>query len=203
MKQTEKTQRTVAKILQAALREFGTYGYAGGTVNRICESGINKGLLYHNFEGKDDLYLACLDISCKKLLSLIEKGDALPDLLTYMACRMRFLKDDPDEAHIFFEAILQPQEHLQSRIEEILRPFEEVNERIYRATIAALPLRAGVTEEEAVAYFRQMQRMFNGYFTGPAYRRMTADEQIREHEENLPKLLHFMLYGIARGEGEE
>lgn len=50
MKRTERTGLTVAKILEAALEEFGANGYSGGTVNNICKRGINKGLVYYNFK---------------------------------------------------------------------------------------------------------------------------------------------------------
>lgn len=202
MKREEKTRLTVSKILEAALEEFGTNGYAGGTINHICKSGINKGLIYHNFKDKDDLYLACLKISCGKLLSLIEESGCASDQLNYMNTRMSFFQNYPKEAHIFFEAVLQPQEHLQDSIQDILQPFEDINERVYRAAVSSVTLRDGVTEESAIAYFRQMQRMFNGYFSSPAYRHMTLDQQIKEHETSLPKLLDFMLFGIAKGESE-
>lgn len=198
MKQIEKTELTVSKIQTAAIDEFGTNGYAGGTINNICKRGINKGLIYHNFKDKDELYLACLDISCKKLVLLIEESDCTSDQLQYMNVRMKFFKEYPNEAHIFFEAILQPQRNLMSRIEGILKPFEEINEKIYRSIISSVTLRDGITEEEAVDYFRQMQRMFNGYFSSSAYRYTSFDEKIKDHEINLPKLLEFMLYGIAK-----
>ena len=51
MKKTEKTKLTVSKIIEAAMNEFGQNGYAGGTINNICKTGINKGLIYHNFSG--------------------------------------------------------------------------------------------------------------------------------------------------------
>ena len=61
MKKAEKTERTKERILQAAMEEFGRKGYAAATIGAICsEHGIAKGLLYHNFVGKDDLYLACV-----------------------------------------------------------------------------------------------------------------------------------------------
>ena len=72
MNQSEKTELTVLRIMQAALEEFGTGGYAAGTMNNICKRGINKGLIYHNFKDKDELYLACLRQSCGKLMDLIE-----------------------------------------------------------------------------------------------------------------------------------
>lgn len=199
MKRTERTELTVAKILEAALEEFGANGYAGGTINNICKRGINKGLIYHNFKDKDELYLVCLEKSCQKLVAMIEESGCASDQLQYMKLRMHFFTEYPNEAHIFFEAILQPQEELRDRIRQILEPFEAVNERIYRSVLSGLTLRDGITEEDALNYFRQMQRMFNGYFSSSAYRYMTLDKQIKEHETNLAKLLDFMLYGIAKG----
>ena len=77
MKQIEKTELTVSKILEAAIEEFGTKGYNGGTINNICKKGINKGLVYHNFKDKDELYLTCLKESCEKLVAMVkEKGYA-------------------------------------------------------------------------------------------------------------------------------
>lgn len=199
MKRAEKTELTVSKILKAALEEFGTNGYADGTINNICKRGINKGLIYHNFKDKDELYLACLKNSCLKLVTLIEESGCTCDHLQYMKLRMYFFEEYPNEAHIFFEAILQPQEKLRDRIEEILQPFEEINERIYRSVVAALTLRDGVTEADAMAYFRQMQRMFNGYFSSASCPNVELGERIREHELSLPQLLDFMLYGVAKG----
>lgn len=45
-RQEEKTELTRERILQAAMQEFGTNGYAATKVNTICgKSGIPKGLL--------------------------------------------------------------------------------------------------------------------------------------------------------------
>lgn len=61
MKKQEKTQKTKERILAAALQEFGTKSYDTASINSICEIGkIPKGLIYHNFEGKDELYLLCV-----------------------------------------------------------------------------------------------------------------------------------------------
>ena len=60
MKKEEKTELTKSKIFAAAIQEFGTNGYATGSVNNICKTGINKGLVYHNFKDKDELYLECV-----------------------------------------------------------------------------------------------------------------------------------------------
>jgi TetR/AcrR family transcriptional regulator len=57
MKKEMKTELTKEKILSAAMKEFGAKGYEGASLNHICETGIAKGLLYHNYENKDALFL--------------------------------------------------------------------------------------------------------------------------------------------------
>lgn len=200
MKKSEKTELTVSKIMKTAITEFGTNGYVGSSLNNICKSGINKGLIYHNFRDKDALYLKCLEKSRNMFVSLIEESDCLSDLVKYMNVRMSFFREYPYEAHIFFEAVLQPQKHLWHEIKEILQPFYEINETVYRSVVSNVELRDGITENEAVEYFRLIQRMFNGYFSS---QNMSLDEQVNKHETNLPKMLNFMLYGIAKGGNEK
>lgn len=101
MKKSDKTELTVSKIIEAAINEFGRNGYAGGTINSICKTGINKGLLYHNFSGKDTLYLTCLNLSCKKLMQHIRKQDGAKNPESYLAARMDAFSLYPEEAHIF------------------------------------------------------------------------------------------------------
>lgn len=44
-------------ILDAALDEFSTRGFAGASLNRIiATAGISKGAMYYYFDGKEDLY---------------------------------------------------------------------------------------------------------------------------------------------------
>lgn len=82
MKKSDKTELTVSKIIKAAINEFGRNGYSGGTINNICKTGINKGLLYHNFSGKDGLYLTRLNLSCKKLIHHIQEKSGAKNPIT-------------------------------------------------------------------------------------------------------------------------
>ena len=76
MKKSLKTKITKEKILKAAVEEFGTYGYEGASVNRICEKhGISKGLIYHNFESRDNLYLCCAEEAVNKFINYMSGKD--------------------------------------------------------------------------------------------------------------------------------
>lgn len=200
MKKSEKTEITVAKIIEVAMGEFGTNGYAGGTVNNICKTGINKGLVYHNFSGKDELYLTCFKRSCEKLIAFVHEHDGTTDFDRYMSVRMDFFHQFPNEAHIFFEVLLNPPPHLSDKIQDALAEFNRVNERICKQTLDMLALRDGITTEDALAYFHLMQTMLNGYFSSPAFQNVVLKEKVKIHETIIPKLFDFMLYGIAKGE---
>ena len=66
MKKEEKTKQTCEKIVHAATIEFGSRSYDAVSLNAICgKYQIAKGLIYHNFKNKDELYLYCV----KKSLS--------------------------------------------------------------------------------------------------------------------------------------
>ena len=106
MKKEEKTQRTKERILAAAIVEFGTKSYDSASINTICaESQISKGLLYHNFKGKDDLYLQCVSLCYQEMLSYIQQREPTPedfDIPKWLAIRQSFFAEYPHYSNIFF-----------------------------------------------------------------------------------------------------
>ena len=198
MKNNDRTERTVIRIVEAAMAEFGSKGYSGGTVNNITKAGINKGLIYHNFTGKDELYLTCIKCSCKKFMEYIHEHEGISDMQQYIKVRMEFFHSNPKEAHIFFDALLNPPPHLSHEIAEVLRDFNLLNEYIYKTTLDRLVLREEVSEEDALSYFHLMQTMLNGYFSSPTFQNVELSEKVKIHESLIPKLFDYMLYGIAK-----
>jgi AcrR family transcriptional regulator len=204
MKKKDKTELTKEKIIQAAMQQFGTKGYAAATVGAICSGyGIAKGLLYHNFKGKEDLYLACVSRCFADVTTYLQAQDIGADLHRYMEQRMLYFSEHPLCAGVFFEAVLQPPVSLAAEIKERKRSFDCFNRRIYQEALSRMTLRCGVTEEDALAYYEVMQEMFNGYFSSPAYAGKEFETVVAEHERKLDRMLDFMLYGIVKkGESE-
>lgn len=57
MKREEKNLQSRQKIMDAAWKEFGEKSYAEASLNTICKEGdISKGIIYHYFKDKDELY---------------------------------------------------------------------------------------------------------------------------------------------------
>ncbi len=203
MKQQERTQRTMQRILAGAVEEFGTNSYENASINTICaKNRIAKGLVYHNFKGKDELYLECVRICYEHLLDHLRGGMPAPqnaqaDLQKMMQLRQEFFEQNPHYSNIFFNTVLHPPRHLQKEIGEIRRPFEEFCTEYYRCALQNLTLREGISADTALNCFVIFAEMFNGYFQAKTESGSDYRSLIEDHEGKLCALLDILLYGIA------
>ncbi len=66
--QSDRSTLTRARILQAALHEFSTHGFAGARTSRIAQAArVNKALLYYYFDSKEKLYAAAIEMIADKV----------------------------------------------------------------------------------------------------------------------------------------
>ena len=78
MKREEKNQQTRRRIMDSALAEFSKQGYGASSVNTICASqDISKGIIYHYFKSKDDLFLACIEECFSQLTEYFQRKSGL------------------------------------------------------------------------------------------------------------------------------
>jgi TetR/AcrR family transcriptional regulator len=64
----DRSADTRAKILDSALREFSTLGFAGARMDQIASAaGVNKALLYYHFDSKENLYVAAVEMISAKI----------------------------------------------------------------------------------------------------------------------------------------
>jgi AcrR family transcriptional regulator len=62
------------RILRAARRCFGQYGYQGATVRRLEEAtGLSRGALFHHFGDKNSLFLELVRRDAEQLARLVEE----------------------------------------------------------------------------------------------------------------------------------
>lgn len=62
MNRKEKNALSRQRILEAALEEFSRRGYEAASLSNVCaEKGISKGIIYHHFKDKDELFLLCVE----------------------------------------------------------------------------------------------------------------------------------------------
>lgn len=199
MKREEKNQQTRRRIMNGALKEFSEQGYSASSVNTICVAqGLSKGIIYHYFDTKDDLFLACVE-ECFTLLTkyLGEKmeavrGEAENELEEYFTARMNFFKEWPVYQRIFCEAVIAPPAHLRDEVRKRKQAFDDLNIQILERLLAPLPLRSQVSRTDVIETFRQFQDFINAKF-------QAAEGTVPEfeaHEESCRKALNILLYGV-------
>ncbi len=183
-----------------ALREFAEKGYGLSSINTICETGgISKGVLYHYFKDKDEVYLTCIG-ECFDSLTAYLNGHAVPAgsdvqscLSAYFDYRLVFFRENPLYQRLFFEAVISPPPHLSAAIGECKAAFDDLNHRVFNTMLGHVKLRKGLKKEEVIEIFRQYQDFINA--TTPA-------EDMVLHEKRCRRAVGVLLYGVIAREEE-
>lgn len=199
-----KNKKTKERIFLATLSEFGKKSYDAASVNSICENGkIPKGLLYHNYKGKDDLYLLCVKACYDEFIFTLNAQapplhDGKATLQNFLLRRQEFFQKNPCYANIFFNMVMQPPKHLEEDLLLLRKEYDDYCNQCYLAVLNCLHLRDGITRETALEYFQMTSEMFNGYFQKKAKQNGNYRNLIQDHEGRLSSIFDIMLYGIAK-----
>lgn len=208
MNREEKNMLRRQRIINSAIAEFGINSYAEASLNAICRNGnISKGIIYHYFKDKDELYLVCVTECFNRLTTFLNSNrekitftNVEQAIERYLDLRHQFFKENPDFSIIFTNALLQPPKHLVEQIKEIKAELDQFNINFYEQVLENVNLKSDVGREEAIEYFLIFQESFNYYFQNKAYGDFR--KLFDEHELKLRKLLKIMFYGIAKEEKE-
>lgn len=200
MKREEKNQQTRRRILESALAEFSEQGYGASSVNTISNrEGLSKGIIYHYFPTKDDLYLACVEECFQMLTGHLQShtnmvGQTAEERLEqYFRVRLDFFEQSPQYQRIFCDAVIMPPAHLEASIQEKKAPFDRFNIDSLNRMLEPVSLRSDLSREDVVDTFRQYQDYINARY------QMTGSEKIdiRGHEESCRRALRILLYGVV------
>lgn len=200
MKREEKNQQTRRRILESALAEFAEQGYGASSVNTISNGeGLSKGIIYHYFPTKDDLYLACVEECFQMLTGHLQShtnmvGQTAEERLEqYFRVRLDFFEQNPQYQRIFCDAVIMPPAHLEASIQEKKAPFDRFNIDSLNRMLEPVSLRSDLSREDVVDTFRQYQDYINAIY------QMTGSEKIdiRDHEESCRRALRILLYGVV------
>ncbi|MGN1340983.1 MAG: TetR/AcrR family transcriptional regulator [Oscillospiraceae bacterium] len=200
MKSEEKTRLTRKKIINAGIKEFGSKGYAASSINNVSDSGIAKGLIYHNFTNKDELYIECLRVCFAEITEALSCHENCGDHRKYFDMRMKLFREKREKAAMVLEALIAPPEKHYDEILRIREPYDRMNGEWIRKILSSGKLRNSVDIDCAMKYISVMQDMFNSYCCGPQFADQSFEELITLHEEQLPKAFEYMLYGVMKGE---
>lgn len=197
MKREEKTQLSRRKILDAALREFALQGYGLSSINTICSEGeISKGVLYHHFTDKDEIYLACVEECFETLTAYLHThimAKSTYDVQDYFDARTLFFKENPLYQRLFCDAIVSPPPHLKEAMGKSKSAFDALNVSVLANLLKGQKLRDGIDREQAIEVFRLFQDFVNARYQMPS----GSEFDMVAHEEICSRSLNILLYGIV------
>ena len=204
MKQQERQKKSKEKILQAAITEFSASGYDKVTMENICtRHGISKGMMYHYYSGKDDLFLLCVQNMYQMMqqyleenMAELEKKDALHALKEFWMLRESFFGEHPPFKNIFENALLRTPPHLFEKIEEIRGPIEALNRQFLHRTSGKIELRENLKKENVSIYLEAMESVF--WKLVEQYRREQRISDVHSLMEAAGELWDMVLLGVVR-----
>lgn len=207
MNREEKSALSRQKILDAAMEEFSRNGYEGASLNTVwAQKGISKGIIYHHFRDKDELYLLCVKCCFDEITGYLQNasenltGTASERLKDYFDARIRFFSEHPEYLGIFLDASFQPPKKLFSRIVSLRQGFDTLNVSVLSGLLEGEHLRKGLTVDLVVDDFRMYMDYFNLHFKSACTQTGSPEELFREHEERCHRQLDILLYGVLNRE---
>lgn len=203
MNRDEKNLQTRQKIINYALSEFGEKSYGEASLNTVCTTGnISKGIIYHYFKDKDELYLTCVKECFDALtnyLSNIVTITTTPietTLESYFEARIAFFAENPLYLKLFCNVVINPPTHLLTALTEIKAEFDTLNLLVLNKLMDNVKLRSDVSKDEVVEVFREYQDFVNTRFQMQPIEERT----LAEHEKRCYHSLKILLYGIIERE---
>lgn len=198
MTQQERQERSREKIYRAALEEFGASGYDAVNMEQICgKHGISKGMMYHYYSSKDQLFLLCVERTFADLNACIEQEaekwadqDILETFKAQLLMREAFFNCHPLQKTVFETAVLRPPKGLAKQIRELYAPIREKNQRFLQELLVRMPLRPGISQEKAVRFLGGVE-----YFL-QYYQRGQPEQNLHSILETAEDVFYMAAYGV-------
>ena len=143
-----------ARILDAATAEFAAHGFDRASTNTIAaEAGVAKGLVFHYFGTKDELYLAIIDRVAERVIAayLAETewpADLFERLHAFALFKVRLFQNDP-HGYAVLAAMVDTRGDLKERV---LARAVEVRKQVWPKLLAGVDTSRlkGLTLEQAI-----------------------------------------------------
>lgn len=125
VKDTGLGEEKKSQIINAALQEFAQAGYEKASTNRIIqEAGVAKGLLFHYFGSKKNLYLKTLDMCLDYFLSYFDQRmenisrDYIDRIIEINKMKIKLAAEKPLMQQLVAAAFVDPPPELQTELME-------------------------------------------------------------------------------------
>lgn len=151
-----------AEIIRIALEEFASCGYSGASTNTITKrAGISKGMLFHYFGSKKELFLMILADAAKRMAgganarAAVPPGASLYDAMAALfMSKAAYYTENPQIMALLERAQLEQSAEVRQDIVATLKQLAvtmlQKRAEFSRSVVEGAKLRAGLTREQAL-----------------------------------------------------
>lgn len=198
------------KILQAAIREFAERGYEKASTNQITqEAQISKGLLFHYFKSKKNLYLAtfdrCIDQLMNQMLPYFKDlpSDFFERLSVLGKVKIRLYVEQPLVYSFIVSAFQEMNESFPEEILERMEHMKAMSMPMVLEGIDRSKFRPDIDLDKAIRFIYMGlealgQQMIQRALQEPDKGLSQWEEAMKEYEA----MMDIFKYGVYRSERE-
>lgn len=148
------------EILKIATREFAVNGYYKAKTDTIAEEAkVSKGLVFHYFKSKKNLYIETIREAVKTLEATFDESeipqDSLVELFDYsLKKRFEIEQTHQDQMQLMLEVYSNLDhlpEELNDEITEFIEKVRNDNYEMVARIVRRLPMKNGVREEDVIS----------------------------------------------------
>ena len=173
----------------------------------ICAGhGISKGMMYHYYTGKDELFLACVGHVFQSLLKHVRhdaaalgKQAVFETIKNYFAIRECYFQRHPKEKNIFENALLRTPKHLQEEISRLHQPLFEMNQTFLKGIVLKMQLRGGLRNDQVLQYIECVGTLLPSMLR--LYQMPGGLSDLHAMLATSEEILDMLLSGVIRQEG--
>ena len=125
---------TKDKILNAALNEFGSKGYALASTNTMAKTALlSKGVFFKYFHSKAELFLACYKRELDRFLEAyngfqVHLSDELfEQIIDILIWKGQYAQDHPEASEVLLEGLANPPPEIKEQILESMIKLKDVS----------------------------------------------------------------------------
>ncbi len=191
------------KILKSSLEEFSEHGYEKASTDRICErAGVSKGLIFHHFGSKDNLYMITMNNCINDILQEFDGLDTTDmDFMSIIKKTMKFkyefFKKNPMHYKMMVTGFYNTPKKLRGELEKKYGELKQTGMGIVVDMLRNMPIKKNVSAADAASMISAITNIIESkymyYFTDEM---ASFDEFIDAANEEYIRLLNIVLYGI-------
>ena len=187
------------RIIDASLEEFAENGYEQASTNTIVKkAGISKGLLFHYFGSKKNLYLYLIDYIVKYMLDKFysTQYDSMPaDIFERIMQRglikLRMAYDNPLMYRVLFDAFVNTPGEFKDEMQQRLGSLYSQNIQKFFSGIDTSKFRKDVNPQKAVELIAMLIDGLSTKYIN-MYRDHTAEELLGQMDRILEEFREYL-----------